>query len=150
MPLLSVASFFTAISLWPIVNEDKGWLSLYQKVCASATCNLHLYKQNQLCVCSLQWRYNERDVVSNHWRLDYLLNRLFRRRSRKTPKLSVTGLCDGESTSDRKCFHLMTSSCISKITITASKVYKNPFYEFLHGIDDPNAYLFVFKHTWIQ
>ena len=27
---------------------------------------------------SLQWRHNERDVVSNHWRLDCLLSRLFR------------------------------------------------------------------------
>ena len=29
---------------------------------------------------SLQWRHNERDVVSNHRRLDCLLNRLFRHR----------------------------------------------------------------------
>ena len=30
---------------------------------------------------SLQWRHNERDGVSNHRRLECLLNRLFRRRS---------------------------------------------------------------------
>ena len=42
----------------------------------------------------LQWRYNERHVVSNHWRLDYLLSRLFRRRSKKTSKLCATGLCE--------------------------------------------------------
>ena len=30
-------------------------------------------------------------------RLDYLLNRLFRRRSKKTSKLRVTGLCEGKS-----------------------------------------------------
>ena len=35
---------------------------------------------------SLQWRHNERDGVSNHRRLDCLLNRLFRRRSTKPPK----------------------------------------------------------------
>ena len=95
MPLLSVASFFTAIALWPKVNEDKGWISLYQEVFASATCNLHRYELNQLCVCSLQWRHNEHDVVSIHHRLHCLLNRLFRRRSKKTPKLRVTGLCEG-------------------------------------------------------
>ena len=39
--------------------------------------------------------YNERDCVSNHRRLDCLLNRWFRRRSKKTSKLLVTGLCDG-------------------------------------------------------
>ena len=41
----------------------------------------------------LRWRHNGRDGVSNHQPHDYLLNRLFRRRSKKTPKLRVTGLC---------------------------------------------------------
>ena len=38
---------------------------------------------------SVKWRHNERDCVSNHSRLDCLLNRLFRRRSKKTSKLRV-------------------------------------------------------------
>ena len=46
---------------------------------------------------SLQWRHNERDGVSNHQHYHCLLNRLFRRRSRKTLKLRVTGLCVGNS-----------------------------------------------------
>ena len=46
---------------------------------------------------TLQWRHNGRDGVSNHRRLDGLLNRLFRRRSKKTLKLCVTGLCEGNS-----------------------------------------------------
>ena len=45
----------------------------------------------------LQWRHNERDSVSNHQPHDCLLNRLFRRISKKTPKLRVTGLCAGNS-----------------------------------------------------
>ena len=45
----------------------------------------------------LQWRHNERDGVSNHQHHDCLLNRLFRRRSKKTLKLRVTGLCAGNS-----------------------------------------------------
>ena len=48
-------------------------------------------------VISLQWRHNEHDGVSNHQRHDCLLNRLFRRRSRKIPKLRVIGLCAGNS-----------------------------------------------------
>ena len=48
-------------------------------------------------ICSLRWRHNERDSVSNHQPHDCLLNRLFRRRSKKTPKLRVTGLCAGNS-----------------------------------------------------
>ena len=46
---------------------------------------------------SLQWRHNERDGVPNHQPQDCLLKRLFRRRSKKTSKLRVTGLCEGNS-----------------------------------------------------
>ena len=46
---------------------------------------------------TLQWRYNERDGVSNHLLHDCLLNRLSRRRSMKTSKVRVTGLCVGNS-----------------------------------------------------
>ena len=46
---------------------------------------------------SLQWRHNGSYGVSNHRRLDCLLNRLFRRRSKNTLKLCVTGLCEGNS-----------------------------------------------------
>ena len=45
----------------------------------------------------LQWRHTERDCVSNHQPHDCLLNRLFRRRSKKTPKLRIIGLCEGNS-----------------------------------------------------
>ena len=46
---------------------------------------------------ALQWRHNERDRVSNHQPHDCLLNRLFTRRSKKTSKPRVTGLCVGNS-----------------------------------------------------
>ena len=42
---------------------------------------------------TLWWRHNGRDSVSNHQPHDCLLKRLFRRRSKKTSKLRVTGLC---------------------------------------------------------
>ena len=45
----------------------------------------------------LRWRHNKRDSVSNHQPHDCLLNRLFRRRSKKSSKLRVTGLCVGNS-----------------------------------------------------
>ena len=80
---------------------------------------------------TLQWRHNGRDNVSNHQPHDCLLNRLFRRRSKNTSK-RVTGLCAGNSpefNEDRwiprtngqlhgKCFHLMTSSWSTWITMT--------------------------------
>ena len=46
---------------------------------------------------SLQWRHNGRDDVSNHQPRYSLLNRLFGRRSKKTSKLRVTGLFEGNS-----------------------------------------------------
>ena len=48
-------------------------------------------------ISSLRWRHNGRDSVSNHQPHGCLLNRLFRRRSKKTSKLRVTGLCAGNS-----------------------------------------------------
>ena len=46
---------------------------------------------------ALWWPHNERDSVSNHQSHDCLPNRLFSRRSKKTSKLRVTGLCVGNS-----------------------------------------------------
>ena len=50
----------------------------------------------KLCIArgmllELQWRHNH--GVSNHRRHNGLLNRLFRRRSKKTSQLRITGLC---------------------------------------------------------
>ena len=65
-------------------------------------CNLQCSKltiQNRTyrIVSSLQWRHKGRDCVSNHQHHQCLLNRLFGRRSKKTSKLRVTGLCAGNS-----------------------------------------------------
>ena len=46
-----------------------------------------------MCLVTLQWRHNGHDGVSNQQSHDCLLNRLFRRRSKKTSRLRVTGLC---------------------------------------------------------
>ena len=46
---------------------------------------------------SLQWRHNDHDGVSNHQPHHCLLSRLFWRRSNKTSKFRVTGLCAGNS-----------------------------------------------------
>ena len=46
---------------------------------------------------ALQWRHNELAGVSNHQPHDCLFDRLFTRRSKKTSKLRVTGLCVGNS-----------------------------------------------------
>ena len=46
---------------------------------------------------SLHWRHNDHNDVSYHQSHVCLPNRLFRRRSKKTSKLRVTGLCVGNS-----------------------------------------------------
>ena len=43
---------------------------------------------------TLQWRHNECNCVRNHWHLDCLLSRLFKRTSNDISKLRVTGLCE--------------------------------------------------------
>ena len=51
----------------------------------------------EMIICTLQWRHNGRGGVSNHRHLDCLLDRLFRRRSKKLSKLRVTCPCEGNS-----------------------------------------------------
>ena len=46
---------------------------------------------------ALHWRHNDHYGVSNHQPHGCLLSGLFRRRSKKTSKLCVTGLCVGNS-----------------------------------------------------
>ena len=46
---------------------------------------------------TLPWRHNGRDGVSSHQPYDCLLDHLFRRRSKKTSKIPITGLCAGNS-----------------------------------------------------
>ena len=53
--------------------------------------------RRELPLLILRWRQNGRDGVSNHQPHDCLFNRLWRRRSKTTSKLRVTGLCVGNS-----------------------------------------------------
>ena len=50
---------------------------------------------HEIVLGPLQLRHNERDGVSNMRRLDCLLNHLFRRLSKKTSKICVTDLYQG-------------------------------------------------------
>ena len=58
--------------------------------------NSHDWINNLSANCpdiTLHWRHNVHDSVSNHQPRDCLFNRLFTRRSKKTSKLRVAGLC---------------------------------------------------------
>ena len=69
----------------------------------------HCYPQKYTYI--LLWRHNRRDGVSNYQPHDCLLNRLFRRRSNKTSKLRVTGLCEGNSPGTGKFPAQMPVTC---------------------------------------
>ena len=118
-----IASQITSL---PSLIKYNGYIVLPSHKVLQSDRNKILYVTRQLCCCvlskllewcillpqngftmkfdswwrnykSLWWRQNGRDSVSNHQPHDCLLNRLFRRRSKKTSKLRVTGLCVGNS-----------------------------------------------------
>ena len=69
-------------------------------VCNASNCRrleMPWRSRNFTALDTLHWRHNDHDGVSNHQLHGCLLNRLFRRRSKKTSKLRVTGLCVGDS-----------------------------------------------------
>ena len=65
---------------------------------------------------SLRWRHNDHDSVSNHQPHGCLLNHLFRRRSKKTSKLRVTGLC-AENSPETGEFPAQMASNAEKVSI---------------------------------
>ena len=88
--------YFTLKSILTSRPRQSGRHSADPLIFNGAHGNLGRYAR--LCVmCSLHWRHNGRDSFSNHKPHECLRNRLFRRRSKKTSQLRVTGLCVGNS-----------------------------------------------------
>ena len=79
--------YFDVLSLHHVTTTSLkiGYRKFYKTGCA-------IFKLVAI-TATLRWRHNGRDGVSNHQPHHYLLNRLFRRRSKKASKLCVTGLC---------------------------------------------------------
>ena len=80
--------------------NDANFISLQRKYKFKG--DVRTAKQsNSACITHaqslLQWRHNGHEGVSNHQPHVCLLNLLFRRRSKKTSKLRVTGICEGNS-----------------------------------------------------
>ena len=84
---------FIWIVLWPSLDSHKN---IYMPRFAGIYAPILLSFKNEI-VTTLHWRQNDHDGVSNHQPHGCLLNRLFGRRSKKTSKLRVTGLCAGNS-----------------------------------------------------
>ena len=71
-------------------------------------------------IWSLQWRHNERHGVSNHRHIACFFHLLFKQPLKKTSKLRVIGLCEGNPavTSNAKnvsiCWHYHVNYCHTK------------------------------------
>ena len=77
-------------------NDNWIWRAFYQRFHVFLPhYNYHDYYLS--VTLSLQWHHNGRDSLSNHQPHHCLPKYLFRRRSKKTWKLRVTGLCAGNS-----------------------------------------------------
>ena len=87
---------FHMISKWNAVDCTDGLdlVELYKYLTTRWRAFVSRYRS---IIIPLLWRHNGPGSVSNHQPHDCLLNRLFRRRSNKTSKLRVTGLCAGDS-----------------------------------------------------
>ena len=95
--LLSLSIPLELTDRWEVDQCLQRHLKL-RSITVHDTSRLWCYKTATLHLRStLQWCHNGGDGVSNHQPQDCLLNRLFRRRSKKTSKLSITGLCVGNS-----------------------------------------------------
>ena len=79
------------------MNSPNGRGCGWQHMLYVASTNPVWLALTHLSLDTLQWRHNGRDIVSNHQPSDCLLNGLFKRRSKKTSKPRVTGLCAGNS-----------------------------------------------------
>ena len=85
---------FNGDSVWPPLNLGHG--RAITSHCLHRRNSVSM-RQFRRCFIPLHWRHNDYDGVSNHQPHGCLLNRLFRRRSKETSKLRVTGLCPGTS-----------------------------------------------------
>ena len=89
-------NYIVMLKLAPNNNDDAQSIDIYIYMCACVCTCMFMC----VCVCvttgarlTLRWRQNGPDSVSNHQPHHCLLNRLFRRRSKKTSKPRVAGLC---------------------------------------------------------
>ena len=79
------------------LNLEQKLITGTQRKCYGHSHDLWSQQVNYTSGAALRWRHNGPDSVSNHQPHDRWLKRLFRRRSKKTSKLRVTGLCAGNS-----------------------------------------------------
>ena len=112
--------------------------------------NFHFSVIRLLSVLSLHWRHNELDGLSDHQSHDCLLKRLFRHRSKKTPKLRVTGLSEGNSPGTGE-FPAQKASNAENVSISwrhhvAHKVWWSQFMPWCH-LTSGHLHDYI-RHLW--
>ena len=91
---VSIVLLFNCISRSPNIDmRALAWVMTWRRTATEQLFN----NDEEVRHPTLRWRHNDHNGVSNHQPHDCLLSRLFRRRSKKTSKLRVTGLCVGNS-----------------------------------------------------
>ena len=139
LPFYSITCVFKHLGFWKHLHRSRGLASknnikskvLEDKVWNYSwwmfrTRNFHTHIDAMFrSLHSSQWCHNECDAFSNHRNHDCLLNHLFRTRSKKTSKLHVTGLCEGNS--------LMTSEFPAQMPVTR-RVF--PFEDVIMSINE--------------
>ena len=83
------------------------------------------WKTSYILQNSLHWRHNGHDGVSNHQPHYCLFNSLFRRRSKKTSNLRVTGLCPGNSPRTGEFLAQMGSNAENAFNLTEFRIWYN-------------------------
>ena len=103
---MDIFLYISQVNLLYGPGKEAPWISFctFPKLINNSITSMHNYYMNPHTwfiylheSSPLQWRHNECDGVSNHKLPDCLLNLFFRRRSKKTSKLRVTGFCEGNS-----------------------------------------------------
>ena len=84
--VLAPLQYVAVICMIYVINNHSG-----------CTMYLDYYFEHLLAPWALRWRHNGCNGLSNHQPHGCLLNSLFGRRSKKTSKFRVTGLCAGNS-----------------------------------------------------
>ena len=98
-PMLNIVNYTLRKKHQRNVNQNTK-LSIHENAFENIVCKIMAILSQPQCVNKSfpsYWRHNDHEGVSNHQPHGCLLNRLFRRRSKKTSKLRVTGLCEGNS-----------------------------------------------------
>ena len=128
----------------------------FQSQSYMTTMSVVLFRPGRSSRKTLQWRHIERDGVLNHRCIDCLLNRLFRRRSKKTSKLRVTGLYEGNPPPHSSAAKVTYVFYLSFLNFTALYVifdYRSAARDSWIGFDGVCAFIIVmgiFVLLWVQ